>query len=460
MSEALAEARSPVPAPAQLSQRAIFRLFYPLALSWIFMATESPVSNAILARSPNATVNTAAFLMLMAIAIFIESPVIDLLSTSTTLATGRTAYHAIRRFTVQIMIGVTIVHALVVLTPFYFVLTRTVLGLPEPVIQALHVPLQIMIPWSAFIGWRRHLQGLMIRTGATQPIGVGTFLRVATITGVGFGIMNRFGLTGLEVVAIALLASVAVEAVFMHWASRPTVHALEEAPDILPAHRNGDAAETLSTRRLWQFHGPLTLSSLVMLTTGPAVGAALARTPDAVVSMAAWQVASSLIWLMRTVTYALPEVVIAQYQGVASRAPLAAFCRNVGLTCSGLMLLAAVTGLDRWMFTVVLGVKPSVADSAHLAFWACVPLPALNAAMSYTRGVLTAHRQTMARMWAISVGVATLIGTLVVGVSAKWPGIVLGPVAVILGQVAEMIVLRVFWSLTLRREPPALAPSA
>ena len=419
------------------------------------MATESPVANAILSRMPDATVNTAGFLMLMAIAIFIEAPVIDLLSTSTTLATGRTAYHAIRRFTVVIMVGVTIVHAAVTFTPLYFVITRSLLGLPEPVIEALHLPLQLMVPWSALIGWRRHLQGLMIRSGATRPIGVGTTLRVITISSVGFALMHRFGLSGLEVVAIALLASVAVEAAFMHVASRSTILDLEHQPDVLPLHRSGETADSLTLRRLWQFHGPLTLSTMVMLTTGPAIGAALARTPDAVMSMAAWQVATSLIWLMRTVTYALPEVVIAQYRGSESRVPLAHFCRTVGLACSGTMLALAVTGVDRWMFDVVMGVRPEVANSAHWAFVACIPLPALNAAMSYTRGVLTAHRDTMARMWAIGFGVGTMVLTLVFGVLGQWPGILLGPVALLIGQVAEMVVLQVFWNRTIRRESVA-----
>ena len=42
----------------------------------------------------------------------------------------------------------------------------------------------------------------------------------------------------------------------------------------------------------------------------PVVSAALSRSPNSVVQLAGYQVAFTLVWLMRTTIYALPEVVI------------------------------------------------------------------------------------------------------------------------------------------------------
>ena len=71
---------------APLTSRTILRFYYPLALSWLFMAIESPIAIIILSRLPGSEVATAAFLIMMGLALWIESPVIDMLSTSTTLA--------------------------------------------------------------------------------------------------------------------------------------------------------------------------------------------------------------------------------------------------------------------------------------------------------------------------------------------------------------------------------------
>jgi hypothetical protein len=64
-----------------LSHRHILKFYLPLALSWIFMAIESPIALSVISRMSNAEINAAAFQPLMALALLIESPVIDLLKT-------------------------------------------------------------------------------------------------------------------------------------------------------------------------------------------------------------------------------------------------------------------------------------------------------------------------------------------------------------------------------------------
>ena len=85
------QALDTTPTPS-LSQRRIFLYWLPLAASWLLMASEMPYVNAMLARISEAERMIAAFGVVAAISITIESPVINLLSTSTAKARNRQHY--------------------------------------------------------------------------------------------------------------------------------------------------------------------------------------------------------------------------------------------------------------------------------------------------------------------------------------------------------------------------------
>jgi len=398
------------------------------------MAIEGPVAVAIIARKPEAVIGTAAFNVLMAMAIWLESPVIDLLSTGTALGKGGRAYRTLNLFTKSTMVWVTVAHAIVAIPAVFAFVTRTVLGLRPEVASAVWLPFAIMIPWSAMVGWRRFRQGLMIRRGQTRVIGVGTFIRVTTLCMVGAILMATTSWSGIVIAAVGLLASVTAEAVFMHFASQRVIAEMKAEDEA--------NQEPLTFRQVLRFHAPLTGATLVTLTSLPVVSAALSRTPDAVLALAAWQVAFTLQWLFRTVTFAIPEVVISFMKTPAEEPVLRRFSFGIGVALSLAMALFALSGLDRVVFARVLGAGPELFELAHLALLICSPFPLINAVMAYSRGVLTARRKTSARLTAIVVSMVVLIGSLAVGVAARWPGIVTASVALLLAQVAEWAVLR------------------
>ncbi|MBX7135886.1 MAG: hypothetical protein K1X67_24725 [Fimbriimonadaceae bacterium] len=423
-----------------LTGQRILKLYAPLALSWIMMALESPISVGVISRLPNAEVNTAAFLVLMGLSLWIESPVIDLLTTSTTLATSPARYRALRKFALALMALSTVVHAAVALIPaLYNGVTLGILGLKPEVAEAGRVAFAFMIPWSAFIGWRRFLQGILIRRHQTRLIGLGTALRVSTMA-VTCLLLYRFApWTGIQIAALGLIASVMAEAIFIHVASRPTVH------EAFASHAAEPQAEALNWKRLVKFHAPLTATVLLLLSANPLTSAALARTNDAVLALASWQIAMTLIWLFRTVTFALPEVVITLYREGDAARTLYRFCLSVVLVCSGLMFLAHVTGLDQWFFVRVLDAKPELAAAAAIAILGCSLQPLIGALQSYLRGVLTAHHLTVSRLWAIGVGLGTLVAGLALAVALKLPGVVVAAGAFTVSLLAELAVLALAW---------------
>ncbi|MEA2554003.1 MAG: hypothetical protein QOJ65_2179 [Fimbriimonadaceae bacterium] len=456
-----------MPDPATpLTHARIAKFYIPLALSWIFMAIESPVCVGVLSRLPAAELNTAAFNILMSLALFIESPVIDLLSTSTTLSKNYQDFAVLSRFVWILMLGVAVAHALIVLTPLYYVVTLHVMGVPNEVAHTARLGLALMIPWAPSIAWRRYRQGLLIRYHRTRMVGFGTLVRVSTIITSSTILYFATKMPGIMIVATALICSVFAEALFAQWASRDVVRELAVSPapfeteapatdpldlaqapspvgdlERLPKGGNGD----LTMRKLTAFHWPLTLTTMVVLIGGPVVSAFLSKAPDPVLALASWQVAFSLLWLFRTVTFALPEVVITLYKDEASARKLRDFCMRVGLVASGIAMTAALLKLDVWFFTNVYHSTPRTAEMAHLAFLAASPLGLINAMQSYVRGMLTAHHLNVARFTAVAIGMATMVASLALGLLTPWRGVLSGAVAMNVALVAELAVLVWSW---------------
>jgi hypothetical protein len=420
--------------------------FVPLALSWLFMAVESPISVGIISRLPDSVANTASFFMLMAIALWIESPVIDLLSTATTLAIHRRAYRSLRAFTLSLIALVTLVHSVVALTPLYSWITLEVLDVPPHVAAAGRVAMVIMIPWSGFIGWRRFLQGVLIRYGKTRAIGAGTTVRVATMGLVGTLLFWVTPWSGVEIAASALIASVIMEALFIHLVSRRVVADLPDSP--------GDSG--LTATKLVGFHAPLTATTMMMMLGTPIVAGALARSTEPVLSMAAWQVATTLLFLHRTVTFALPEVVIALYRSEQARPALRSFCLRVGAGSSALLVVFGLMGVDRLFFASVLNARPQVVEAAHVAYLMGAGMPLIGAAQSYLRGLLTAHHLTIARLVSILVAIGVLFACLAIGVAMSWPPMLMAPIALTISTLCELGVLAGAWMIG--RRLPNLQP--
>lgn len=403
------------------------------------MGLDGPVCESVINRLSHPEINAAAWPILMAIAIWVESPVIDLLSTSTTLAKDRQRYETISRFVWYLLSWVTVAHAALVLSPLYPLVAEGLLGVKHPVAEAARTGLIILIPWSAMIGWRRYLQGILIRYGHTRAIGLGTTARVIALIVTAVGLYLTTSLPSIAIAATALILGVAVEATLIHWMSR----------EVIAKHftRDTDSGEEpLTMKKLISFHSPLTATTMVNLLIMPLVSAGLARTDHPVLALAGYGVAGAIIFLHRAVTFCIPEIVITLYRGETTVAKLRNFSLGVGAISSSFILILGLTGLDRLLFSWLIQAKPQIADMAHGCYLLSAAVPFVDAAQAYVRGVLTAHHLTVSRLVAVLAAIVVLIGVLTIGVTLKWSGPVLASSAVTSALLAEFCVLSLAWN--------------
>ena len=92
-----------------LRQREIFWFWLPLFASWLLMTAEGPTISAAINRLPNEVIMLAAQGIVVSLSVTIESPIINLLATSTALVNDYASYRLMRKFAIHWAIILTII---------------------------------------------------------------------------------------------------------------------------------------------------------------------------------------------------------------------------------------------------------------------------------------------------------------------------------------------------------------
>lgn len=407
----------------------IFRLWWPLAGSWLLMGLEIPLVAIILSRFPHSEIHLAAWGgVVFPLSLIIEAPIIMILSASTVLCKDGQAYSLLRNFIWVLGGMLTILHMVVAFTPLYDLIVVDLLGAPAPIVEPARVGLQIMTPWTLSIALRRFLQGVVIRTGQTRLIVLGTFVRIC-VSGslLGFGLWET-GRAGIVVATTAMATGVIVEAGLMHLLARSAIKTVRSEPQ----------GSELTLRRLVIFYVPLAATPLMTLATLPIISAALSRMPHALESLAVWPVLGGLTFVFRSVGFAFQEVVIALSARREMVIPLKYFAGGLACCTTGTLLFLAITPLATFWFDSVAALKPDLSLMAQQGLWIALLMPLFSPWEGFFNGILVQHGLTKCVTQAVflyGVGCSTLLG---MGVFyGGWTGLYVGLLAVVFGLILQ-----------------------
>ncbi len=417
----------------RLPMRRVFHTWWPLAASWLLMAVELPAVSAVVARLPLPQVSLAAWGgVIFPLSLIVESPIIMLLAASTALSKDYPTYRKVRRFMFWAGGILTGLHVLVAFTPLYFFVVRVLIGAPEEIIGPARIGLQLMTPWTMSIAYRRFNQGVLIRFGHSDAVGIGTAVRLTADSLVLAAGLISGSVPGIVVAGCAVALGVISEAVYAGLRVRPVVqHELKPAPH---------AGIALDLRGFISFYTPLAMTSLITLLIQPMGSAALSRMPGALESLAAWPVVSGLIFMIRSMGNAYNEVVVAMLDEPRSTMTLRRFSALLVGVSIVLVLLIAGTPLSGFWFGTVSALPPSLVKLASVAIWFALPVPALTVLQSWFQGTLVNARRTrpVTEAVAISLGLSALV--LVMGVlGGQWTGLLVAWLAFDIGGVAQTL---------------------
>jgi hypothetical protein len=148
---------------SSLSLSRIFKVWIPLAASWLLMGMELPILSAVVARLVEPEINLAAYGgIVFPIALIIEAPIIMLLAASTALSKDWASYKKLYTYMMWAGGVLTALHLLLALSPLYYTVAEGILDAPSEIIEPARIGLIIMTPWTWTIAYRRLHQGIMI----------------------------------------------------------------------------------------------------------------------------------------------------------------------------------------------------------------------------------------------------------------------------------------------------------
>jgi hypothetical protein len=418
-----------------MRQRDIFWFWLPLFASWLLMTAEGPLIAAAINRLPDEVVMLAAMGIVNSLSVTIESPIINLLATSTALVRDHASYLLVRRFTLHLCLILTVVAILVGYTPLFDAIVPGLLDVPDEIARWVRPGMQIMILWSAAIGWRRFLQGILIRFNRTRSIAWGTAVRLLASGGTVAGLAVWGHWPGVIIGALALMAGVLAEAAFATWAVRPVLR-----HELAPGSAVAEGAP-LTYRALLSFHLPLAATSLLLLLMQPLVTSSLARLDRPTESLAAWPILFQILLMARAAALALPEVIIALHRDRGTFGPL----RRFSFTLVGAVTVATavftLTPLAEFYVFRVQDMTPDVGELALSSLSLFLLFPALAVLTSWLRGLLIHGRHTRDVNVGMAVNLAVTGVTLLVGLRQAWPGLPTAAVALNLASLAEVVYL-------------------
>lgn len=419
-----------------MRQRDVFWFWLPLFASWLLMTAEGPIVSAAINRLPDEVIMLAAQGIVVSISVTIESPIINLLATSTALVKDRASYLLVRRFTIHWMILLTLLTIVLAFTPLFDVVVRDWLGTPPQVADWVRPGLQIMTFWSAAIAWRRFLQGILIHFNQPGKMAWGTAVRLIASGGVVIGLALTTDLPGVINGATALMAGVVAEAIYATVAVRPLLqNELSAATPVTAA----DAPLTYS--ELFWFHLPLAGTSLLVLLVQPLVTFSLARLDRPTESLAAWPVLFQIMLMARAAALALPEAVIALTKGPDSYRPVRLFTRNLALALTVLMAIFIFSPAARFYLFAVQDMTPTVGELAQNGLVYFLLFPALATISFWLRGLLISKKSTKDVNVGMAINMAVTAVVLAGGLWQRLPGLPTAGVALNLAAFVEILYL-------------------
>ena len=369
----------------------IFFFWIPLSATWLMMATEGPFLAAIIARLANPKFNLAAYGVAFSFAVFIEAPVIMMMSASTALAKDRDSYIKLRNFTF-VLSGITTLTLLTfIIPPIFYFITQRLLGLPENVAKLTHQAFIVLIPWPGAIGYRRFYQGILIRSNLTRRVAYGTIIRLMAIVMTSLTCYLFFDLNGAIIGTLSLAVAVSAEAV----TSRIMAHT--SVKRFLLKERESERSEEtpISYRYITKFYYPLALTSILSIGVHPMVTFFMGQSRMPIESLAVLPVILSLVFIFRSIGLSFQEVGIALLEkNNEAFKPLRNFAFGLGIVLVCLLSLITLTPFSNIWFHKISGLSSGLAIFAKFPAQIATLLPGLTVLISLQRALLINNKKT------------------------------------------------------------------
>ena len=392
-------------------------IFWPLAISWLFMSLDNPMISAVIGRMNNPEICLAAHGgIVVPIALVIESPIIAMLSASIALCKDWLNYRKMYRFMMITCALLTIIHVLISLTPLFYLVVRDLMGTPAELLPYARAGLIIVIPWTWSIGFRRFYQGVLIRCGFSKQVTMGSLIRILSlVTVLVLGYIFKNYVNGTIVGASALSAGVIAEAIFAGIKGIPVAkHFLDHDSQI----------SVISNKELASFYIPLVITQIINFGWVFIGSTAMNRMINPIASLAVWPIISGLLNILRSFGNACNEVTMTILLLPGYFRSVRKFTFLVAFGSLFVYALLILTPLKDFWFQTFSALNNELSILSRDALLLVFLIPFTNAFLNFYQAILMLNKKTKGIMEGLLVFLGVILIFIGVGItSQKWPGI-------------------------------------
>ncbi len=400
------------------------------------MSVEGPLLAAVIARLGDAKTNLAAYGLAFAVALVVESPIINMLTAATALVKDRLSYAKLRRFVYVLNLVISLLMLIIGATPLFLVIARDWIGLPTEVAQLARTAILVLLPWPGAIGYRRFYQGVLISAGQTRRVAAGTLIRLVSMSSTALSLAAFSNMPGALVGAASLSVAVIVEALAVRWMA-------SEAIGMFLGRAPSQESHRMSMLSIARFYYPLAVTSILALAVHPMVSflAGMGRLP--LESLAVLPVIQSLVFIFRALGLSYQEVAVALLgRKEIGRARLGRFAFGLGAATSSALIVIAFTPLSLLWFGSVSGLPRELALFAIAPTQVLSLIPATTVLLVWQRSLLVHSKRTSPITWASGLEVATIVSAMLFGLFVlDWNGALSASVAFLVGRLAACFYL-------------------
>lgn len=332
----------------------VLRFFLPLAVSGMLMMFTHTIINPGLARTVDPIISTAAYAVAVSLGAIFEAPLVMLRQTGMALISSRQSYQVVLLMAnITVIFFMTIVLAIGYVPALGHFAFQDILGVADellaPTISAFRVTM--LLPISSAL--RCLYQSLILLNKRTTYITIGMFIRVAFMIALVYCFSTFRWVVGPLVGAIAIVGGIFIEGVSAYWFGRK----------LIP-----EGETTITPRAAWQFYLPLIASSLFVAMGKPFINAGLARMPDAAISLAAFNVATSFAWVLISPSQNMHQVTMVFGRDRGHRPLVRRFGAALAIISTASLWAISFSPLGRWLLDALIQVPAELMNHPSGAF--------------------------------------------------------------------------------------------
>ena len=357
-----------------------WRFFWPLALMGSILVLSGQFQNGILARYPDAVRELAVFAIAGSTFGLFHAGISFVSQMANVYARSEAGTLQALRFVTIICMVLAGLIGLLAFTDIGTWLLHFIYGINDDLVRQVVRYLQLYIPLIVVDGFRQFLTGLLVQARLTGRLTIVNIIQLSMVVVVliaGF----TAGMDAPIVLVGSLLLGSVCHLIMLIWLVRRDY--------TLPNQREHDS---LSFNELFRFFLPVATTGVMFAISRPVLYALIARSPDAVVSIAAMRVGFDVASLFQVTANQFRHFFVTFGDDDLVTKRLFMWLIGVGITV--IMLLVAATPVSHFLLADLIGIEGTVlVYSREVLLWMCI-LPGLILWRNYYHGLLMVARKT------------------------------------------------------------------